>query len=124
MPEYVLNQSSQKLTKVFTLGGATESAAIKFDLSAMPTIDGKAITRFSVEKMKWACTAGMGVKVIFDRTVVQEVAILASAGRRKQEDGAVKDKGTGGTGDIVFTTVGGGAGQSYWCEIEVGLHTD
>lgn len=124
MAEYVLAKSPQKLTKVFNLAGTTETNAVKFDVSAMPAINGKAVTRFSIERMSWACTAGMGVQVIFDRTSPQIVATLASAGCRPQSDGMIKDKAAGATGNIVFSTVGGGAGQSYWCEIEVGLHTD
>jgi len=120
MAEYQLINTPTKIKKVFTLA-TTESAAVKFDVSALPAIEGKTVTRLSIVKLNWAVMSGFAVRVLFDRSagIPAEAMILTGTG---SWEGQVKDKGTGNTGDIQFTTAG--TAGTYWVEMEVVAHVD
>lgn len=118
--EYPLTTTPLKVTKVFT-GDTADAAAVKFDLSTYPAIGGKPVTRFSITKAKWACSNGFSVGVLFDRSSGNPARPMILAGVGSWE-GEIKDKGTGNTGDVQFTTVG--TAGTYWIEIEVALHID
>lgn len=120
MPSYIINKGQATRTVVFAEAAASESNVVKFDISAEAAIDGKAVVRYSINKIKWS-VFGQGVSIRFNRSTPQVVAICAGTGSK--EAPAVVDNGTGGTGDIEFTTTPGGAGTTYWIEVEVGLHT-
>jgi len=118
--EYLLTNTPIKVKKVFT-GDTADAAAVKFDLSTFPAIVGKAITRFSITGVKWACSNGFSVGVLFDRSSANPARPMILAGTGEW-DGQVKDKGTGNTGDIQFTTAG--TAGTYWVEMEVTCHID
>lgn len=95
--------------------GTGESAAQKVDISAL---DG-APTKVRITKLKWGCD-GMGVKILFDHDTDDTVAILTAHGELEEEcDAPITDPASaGGTGDILFTTVGHTAGDTYFVYLE------
>jgi hypothetical protein len=94
--------------------GTGESAVIKVDKSTLVGPDGTEPSKLVVEKIEYNCD-GMSVSVAWDHTTDDEIAILAGYGCFDwTEAGGLVDPGsTGGVGDIVFTTNGHAAGDSY-----------
>lgn len=109
-----VNETPHKTVKVFlnASDGTAESAVQKVDISALPG----APTKVRISKMNWA-VQGMAVKVYFDHTTDDLVAVLSGDGEIAVplEDPA----SAGGTGDILFTTIGAVANSSYMIEMEV-----
>src|SRR5262245_58944027 len=104
------------LRRIFT-GDTADSAANKFDLS-----DFAGATRFSIKRAKWACSNGFNVGVLFDRSSANPARPMMLSGNGSWNDGEIKDKGTGNTGDIQFTT--NGTAGSYMVDMEVAIHYD
>lgn len=117
---YQLTNTPVKSLKVFT-GDSADSGSVKFDLSTFPAIDGKAVTRFSITSVKWACSNGFSVSVLFDRSSANPARPMILAGVGKWH-GQIMDNGTGNTGDIQFTTIG--TAGTYWIEMEVLCHAE
>lgn len=108
--------------------GTGESAVIKVDASAL--LNGGATTRFAVEAIAWA-TAGMGIRLLFDATAdvlfftagadsVTSSGFIDYVNGQGQRvgtgpcrSGIPNNAGAGNTGDILLTTIGHGAGDSY-----------
>jgi hypothetical protein len=101
--------------------GTGESAAIKVDASALR--GGGTTTRYAVERIKWA-TVGMGFNLLFDATA--DVLFWTCGNATSQGDidytqggtgpggpGLTNNAGAGVTGDILLTTAGHNAGDSY-----------
>jgi hypothetical protein len=95
--------------------GTGESAVQKVDISAL---DGTP-TKVRITKLKWSCD-GMQVKILFDHSTDDAVAILAGTGELDDVgDGPIKDPASSGdTGDILFTTSGHSAGDGYTIYME------
>jgi hypothetical protein len=96
--------------------GTGESAVQKVDISALVM----AATKVTITKLIWGCD-GMQVKILFDHTTDDLVAILAGNGRMNDvQDCAIQDPGSSGdTGDILFTTAGQTAGDGYLVYMEI-----
>lgn len=109
-----VNETPHKSVFVFmnASDGTAESAVTKVDISTLPG----APTKVRISKMKWS-VSGMVVKVYFDHTTDDLVSVLSGDGEISQplEDPA----SAGGTGDILFTTIGAVANSSYMIEMEV-----
>lgn len=90
-----------------TADGA-ESAAVKVDKSALTGPTGGPASKLKVEKIKW--TTDVAVRVEFDHTANDEIAVLAP-GEGSIDftcfGGFTDPDSAGGTGDIVFTTASG-----------------
>lgn len=96
--------------------GTGESAVIKVDISTLTNSKGVAPTRVNVESIQWAIQGFSSVKLLWDHTTDDELAVLsAGTGYRDfSQAGALKDpSSTGGTGDILLTTVGASATATY-----------
>lgn len=99
-------------------GGDGESAVVKVDVSTLSGAPSK------VKIMQaWFSTDGMSVDVAFDATA-NVLAFTAPAGLAEHMDfrcfgGIQNNAGTGVTGDIVFTTRGHTAGDTYSIILEV-----
>lgn len=106
-----LLDSTKNVTMAFT-GEDSEAAVLKVDVSAL----NGAPSRVSIEKIKWA-TQGMAVNILWDATtdVIAWVLPPDSAGEIDFCDigGLKNNAGSGITGDIMFTTVGHAAGDTY-----------
>jgi len=109
-----VNETPHKSVFVFmnASDGTAESAVQKVDISTLPG----APTKVRISKMNYA-VAGMVVKVYFDHTTDDLVAVLSGDGEISVplEDPA----SAGGTGDILFTTVGAIANSAYMIEMEI-----
>ena len=98
--------------------GTGEAAVVKADASALLN----APTKLKIMRM-WAMTSGMAVTVLFDATA-DVLAVTAPADEATHLDfrsfgGINNNAGSGVTGDISFTTVGAGAGDTYSIILEL-----
>lgn len=93
--------------------GTGESAVVKVDISTLTGPDGTPPTRTVIEKIEYDIF-GMTVRLFWDHTTDDEIAILSGAGFLDwTEVGGLVDNGTGDTGDILLTTNGHAAGDTY-----------
>lgn len=98
--------------------GTGETAVTKIDVSSLSPdpMTNKACTSVSIQYI-WYVTVGMGVKMLFDA----DTDVLAWQLNSDWGDsidftsfsGIPNNAGTGKTGDILFTTVGAGSGDTY-----------
>ena len=93
-----------------------ESAVTKIDISTLP--GEPSIVRIT---QAWFCVSGGAVKILFDHTTDETVAVLGGVGHLDWHAfGGLKDPaGAGDTGDIKFTTVGMVANDIYTITLEV-----
>ena len=103
--------------------GTGESAVKKVDVSALEANHlGQACSGVTINKIWWQCT-GMAVKVEFDAsTYVLAIGLSEdSNGYHDYSDfsGIPNNAGSGVTGDIDFTTVGHGSGDTYMIILEL-----
>ena len=103
--------------------GGGESAVKKVDVSALAANSaGDTCTGVTINKIWWQCT-GMSVKIEFDATSnVLAIGLSEdSTGHHDYSDfsGIPNNAGSGVTGDLDFTTVGAGAGDTYMIVLEL-----
>lgn len=103
--------------------GSGESAVKKVDVSALATNSaGDTCTGVTINKIWWQCT-GMSVKIEFDATSnVLAIGLSEdSTGHHDYSDfsGIPNNAGGGKTGDLDFTTVGAGSGDTYMIVLEL-----
>jgi len=103
--------------------GGGESAVKKVDVSALAANSaGDTCTGVTINKIWWQCT-GMSVKFEFDATSnVLAIGLSEdSTGHHDYSDfsGIPNNAGSGVTGDLDFTTVGAGAGDTYMIVLEL-----
>lgn len=94
--------------------GTGESAVVKVDKSTLIGLDGAEPSKLVVESIDWMVD-GMTVELFFDRTSDVKIATLVGSGYTDYmcPGPGLQDTGTGGTGDIILTTTGASAGDSY-----------
>jgi len=103
--------------------GTGESAVLKVDVSALtPSNSGQTCTRVTVTKI-FIANHGMEVRMLWDATT-NVPFFLSSPGATQTLDmngfgGITNNAGAGVTGDIVFSTADGSAGDTYWCILEM-----
>lgn len=102
--------------------GTGESAVLKVDVSALKAnYLGKACTGVSIRKIT-AMISGMSVNVLWDAdTDVSAVVLAPGMYTLNFDDTAIlgNNAGTGKTGDIMFTTVGAAANDTYSIILEM-----
>lgn len=101
------------------IGGTEDEAAVKkIDVSELAG----APSKVKIQRI-WYSTDGISVKVYFDATanVLAQIIPNSDSGYLdfRSFGGIQNNAGTGVTGDILFTTIGGGAGDSYTITMEV-----
>jgi hypothetical protein len=98
--------------------GTGESAVAKVDISTLPG----APTKVKINKVMYS-TFGMSVSVLFDHTADDRVLALQGDGCMDFcAVGGLQDPASaGGTGDILFTTNGASAGDTYTIVLDIGL---
>jgi len=99
-----------------TSDGSGESAVVKVSTAALQNTP----TRLKITKLKWN-VQGEGIAVLFDANTDDRVMILAGDGEYdadKQAGPIVDPQSTGHTGNILFTTIGHSAGDSYTVYME------
>lgn len=95
--------------------GTGETGVAKLDLSAITRWDGRTPTYCKIDRIEFNIV-GMSLRIHWDHTADDEVAILppGSGIIDVEADGGLVDPITaGGTGDVLFTTVGASSGDSY-----------
>lgn len=102
--------------------GTGESAVLKVDVSALsPSAFGKACDGVTLDRIH-ASINGMSVSLLWDATTDVPAVILAPGmytfdhGKRIQ---LPNNAGAGKTGDILFTTIGASAGDTYSIVLEM-----
>ena len=103
--------------------GTGESAVKKVDVSALSANSaGLSCSRVTINRIWWQCT-GMSVKIEFDASA-NVLAIGLSEDSNGYHDysdfsGIPNNAGSGITGDLDFTTVGHGSGDTYMIVLEM-----
>lgn len=105
--------------------GTGESGVVKIDKSALTGPDGTEPSKLVVEEIDWDID-GMQVRLFWDHTTDDEIAVLSGAGYRDYTSGGkthgLVDPGSAGdTGDILLTTNAHTAGDGYDIMITVRL---
>ena len=100
-----------------TSDGTGESAVVKVDVSDLSELqNGTACTGVRHQKVSFS-NVGMGVKILWDATtdvIAVELPSNYSDTLDFSEVGGIPNySGSGKTGDISFTTVGHGSGETY-----------
>jgi len=96
--------------------GTGESGVIKVDISTLTNGKGIAPTALNVESIQWSIQGFSSVRLHWDHTTDDEIAVLGAGNGFKDytQAGALKDpRSTGGTGDILLTTAGAISGATY-----------
>ncbi len=108
----IISESSGKIVVKFTniSDGTGEAAVAKVDVSALTP----AATSVTIERIQW-WTSGMAVNLLWDATTDVLIFRLpdGSFGDYVFSPPIPNNGGAGVTGDILFTTVGHTAGDSY-----------
>jgi hypothetical protein len=97
--------------------GTGESNVVKVDVSALTTnSSGNACTKVTVTQIWWQCV-GMGVELLCDATANILIIGLSPDSNGYHDytpfTGIPNNAGSGVTGDILFTTIGASAGDTY-----------
>lgn len=95
--------------------GTGESNVTKVDKSTFTGLNGLEPTSLVVEGIA-GDSSGMQVRLYCDRTTPVEIATLGGVGIYKRDYrsiGGLSTAGSGGTGDILLSTTGHSAGDSY-----------
>jgi len=94
--------------------GTGETAVVKVDKSTLTGPDGTEPSKLVVEKIQYSCV-GMSVRLLWDHDTDDEIVTLAGEGTFDWTDcgGLVDPASAGGPGDILLTTNGHTAGDSY-----------
>ena len=115
--KYIRNGPRKAVVKLTNISDGTgEAAVIKVDLSALVGPNGVAPTKTVVESIQANVQGFTSVQLHFDHTTDDELAILGTGFTYLDwEDvgGHVDPASTGGTGDIVLTTIGASATATY-----------
>lgn len=115
-----LSQAVMKFNNVSD--GTGEAAVLKVDVSALAANNvGKECTGVSIRKIT-AMISGMSVNVLWDATTDVSAVVLAPGMYTLNfDDTAIlgNNAGTGKTGDIMFTTVGATANDTYSIILEM-----
>jgi hypothetical protein len=97
-----------------TSDGTGESAVKKLDISTLTNSNGDAVTAVKINQI-WPNTNGMSVNILTDHTT--DILMYTVKDNDTHLDfrsfGGIKDTGSGGTGDVLFTTVGHTNGDTY-----------
>tara|TARA_R110000868_G_scaffold187188_5_gene429694 strand:+ start:878 stop:1279 length:402 start_codon:yes stop_codon:yes gene_type:complete len=101
--------------------GTGETAALKVDVSALnPNSFSKACDGVTIERVHYSI-GGMAVSVLWDATADVPALVLAP-GQTTLDFTKIQlpnDAGAGKNGDILFTTIGAAAGDTYTIMLEM-----
>lgn len=101
--------------------GTGESGVVKVDKSTLTALDGAEPSKLTLEKVVYTCD-GMRADLFWDHT--SDVHMISCAGQGCFDFcdvGGLHDTGSGGTGDVILTTSGHTAGDSYAIRLDFKL---
>ncbi len=92
----------------------------KVDISALTGTP----TKVQILEVEYSVSTGMSVGILYDHTTDDLVLNLTGSGKMNFErSGGIDDPAsTGGTGDIMFSTVGHAAGDTYSVKLVLGFN--
>ena len=95
--------------------GTGESAVTKVDISTLDAMNGSACTYTSILSITGTVSGGGEVYLYWDHTTADEIAYVSGFVNNdySYEGGLVDPKSSGGTGDLLLTTVGFSSGSGY-----------
>ena len=112
-----INGAKNYVANFTNISDATgESAVIKIDKSTLVNELGKEPGKLNIKRVQWSIQGFSSVRILWDHTTDDLAMVLAGPyGDISYGDTApLQDPAsTGGTGDILFTTVGAGATATY-----------
>tara|TARA_R100001224_G_scaffold43808_3_gene25222 strand:- start:342 stop:740 length:399 start_codon:yes stop_codon:yes gene_type:complete len=121
--EKVIEDGPRKLVKSFayTYVDTGQSAVLAIDVSGLNTRqDGTVCTNLRINKI-WFSTIGLSLKILFDAST-DTLAVELPSDYQGEFDfssfGGLLNSATSPTGDIRFTTVGHGSGDTYTVVLE------
>ncbi len=93
-----------------------EAAVLKVDVSALSAVQGRTVTGVAIDKIEYN-TDGMAVDILWDATTDARAYTIGNDQNGCADfcrfGGLHNNAGAGKTGDIMFTTIGHGAGTRY-----------
>lgn len=94
---------------------AAETNVVKVDKSTLTGPDGTEPTMLAIEKVQWSIGGYTSVKISFDHTTDINALVLAPGQGEMDFSafGGLQATGSGGAGDILFTTAGTTATNNY-----------
>ena len=123
--DYVYTGTRRVIVKMTNVSDATgESAVIKVNLSDLIGPDGTAPTRSVAEWVSGNVQGFTSVKLAWDHTANDTLAVLGTGFNYldwPDSGGFTDPASTGGTGDVVLTTVGASATATYDITISLRL---
>lgn len=114
--------------------GTGESGVIKVDKSTLVASDGAEPASLDIDQVRWAVQGFTSVRILWDHTTDDTALVLTGNGydtfrnifgndiqpvvdfmngSTDRSEGLLDPRSTGGTGDILLTTNGGGSGSTY-----------
>lgn len=94
--------------------GTGESAVQKIDVSSFTTSNGSAASKITIDRIEWNIGTFSYVELLWDHTTDITAAVLSGSGVADfSYFGGYHQSDTGGTGDLLLTTVGAAADASY-----------
>lgn len=95
--------------------GTGEAAVVKIDKSTLTNVGGVEPHMISIMSARWAIQGYTYIKILWDHSTDDLALILSGNGYDNFEAaGGLRDPGTsGGTGDVLLTSVGAASGATY-----------
>lgn len=94
--------------------GTGESAVTKIDVSTFNNAAGEAGSAVTIDRIEWSVSGFDYIHAYWDHTSDVTIGVLTGSGVMDfSYFGGHPDSGSGGTGDVLFTTNGGAAGSAY-----------
>jgi|TARA_Y100000310_G_C20257069_1_gene611843 hypothetical protein len=121
--EKVIEDGPRKFVKSFayTYVDSGQSAVMAVDVSGLaPLQDGTVCSNLQINKI-WFSTIGLSLKILWDAST-DTLAVELPSGYQGDFDfssfGGLVNSATSPTGDLRFTTIGHGAGDTYMVVLE------
>jgi len=115
--DYIFKGTRRVKVKLTNISDGTgESAVSKVDISTLIGPNGSAPTRTTIETIEGMVQGFSSVQLFWDHTTDDELAVLGTGYTYfdwKDSGGFTDPASTGGTGDIVLTTIGASTTATY-----------
>ena len=114
--QVVQNSESEYIVHLTNISDSTgESAVVKIDKSALANVNNVEPARIIIMSVRWAIQGFTYVKLLWDHTTDDVALVLNGNGFDDfSAGGGLRDPSTtGGTGDLLLTTVGATATSTY-----------
>lgn len=103
--------------------GTGESGVVKIDKSTLKDASGQEPSTLTIQKIQWTMQGYTCIKLAFDHTTDDTAVVIAGDGCLDFAPyGGLKDPASaGGTGDLLLTSVGAAAGDTYTVVLDMTL---